>query len=404
MGRHQLPPAIRKISVTDRATGKEVVRYEVRVDAGKRVVVDSGDGAATVETRRVQTKRRYSTEKAARAALAEIQNGVATGTFVTTSDLTVEQACAQWLNGRHSIRPTTRAAYEHALAPLRRRHGALPVQRLTKAQLDQLVVDLVGGTFPGQHRKWTANSINPMLNIISAVLSGLVKQGELVRDVAALVDRLKRPRKKLATFTEDEVRKLLRHAEADRLAHAWHLALSGLRRGELCGLRWSDVDLKAGTLTVAPGHNRVSVNGKVLDSDPKTDRSERTLPLTPALTTALRRAVATQKQERMALGPDYGSGEHVVCDAAGRPFHPDTISDYWRALCNEAGVPRIRLHDARHTCGTLMHLQGVPIVLISAWLGHADPAFTMRTYLHEQHDGLKVAAAGLQQVVSTSCH
>ena len=93
-----------------------------------------------------------------------------------------------------------------------------------------------------------------------------------------------------------------------------------------------------------------------------------------------------------------------MCDEAGRPYHPDTISDYSRPICIEAKVPNIRLHDARHTCGTLMHMQGVPIVVISAWLGHADPAFTMRTYVHNQDDALKVAAATLQQVVSTSCH
>jgi integrase len=175
--------------------------------------------------------------------------------------------------------------------------------------------------------------------------------------------------------------------------------LSGLRRGELCGLRWADVDLAAGTVTIA--HNRVSVNGQPMDSQPKTDSSARTLPLTPALTAALRRALANQKTERLALGPDYGAGEHVVCDEAGRPYHPDTISDYWRALCIEAGVPSIRLHDARHTCDSVMHMQGVPIAVISQWLGHADPAFTMRTYVHAGKDGLAAAAASLQRIVTT---
>jgi integrase len=390
MSRQQLPPQIKKIEVVDRKAGKKVVRYELTVDAGTNP--ETG--------KRQQIRRRYATERLARDALAEIQNDTATGTFVSRSTLTVDRACADWLAGRHSIRPTTRAAYEHSLAPLRQRHSDLPVQKLTKSDLDQLVADLVTGRFSGQRRKWTAGTINPMLNHISAVMSDLVKQGALVRDVAALVDRLKRPKQKLSTFTETEVRKLLKHVEADRLAHAWHLALSGLRRGEVCGLRWSDVDLAAGTITVA--HNRVSVNGQPVESQPKTDRSARTLPLTPVLTTALRRALAIQKQERMALGPDYGSGEHVVCDQAGRPYHPDTISDYWLAICVAAKVPKIRLHDARHTCGTLMHMQGVPIVVISQWLGHADPAFTMRTYVHSQDDALKIAAATLQRVVTLS--
>ena len=229
MSRRQLPPQIRKLEVTDRKTGKLVVRYEVTVDAG--IGPETG--------KRQQVRRRYATEQQARKALAEVQNGVTTGAFVSRSTLTVERACIDWLAGRHSIRPTTRAAYKHSLAPLRQRHGDLPVQKLTKGDLDQLVADLVAGTFPGQRRKWTAGSINPMLNHISAVLADLIRQGALVRDVAALVDRLKRPRNKLSTFTDAEVRKLLAHVEGDRMAHAWHLALSGLRSGELGGLRWS---------------------------------------------------------------------------------------------------------------------------------------------------------------------
>jgi len=314
--------------------------------------------------------------------------------------LTVDQACADWLAGKHGIKQTTRAAYEHALAPIRKRHGQMPVQHLEKGHLDRLVADLVAGRCSGQRKGWTANSINPMLNIISAVLSGLVEEGKLVRDVAALVKRLKRPRHQLRTFTEDEVRKLLQHVEHDRLGHAWHLALSGLRRGEVCGLRWSDIDLQAGTVTIT--HNRVSANGKPLEYEPKTANSERTLPLTPALKSALQRAQHIQRQERLKLGPDYGLGEHVVCDEAGGPYHPDTISDYWRALCKSGGVPAIRLHDARHTCGTLMHLQGEPISVIAQWLGHADPAFTLRTYVHPGNDALKSAAATLQRVVTTS--
>lgn len=390
--RQQLPPQIRKVHVTDRRTGKRVVRYQLTVDSGK-----SPDG------RRRQVRRRYASEREAREALAKVTGGVIDGTFVARSALTIEQACNQWLAGMHDIEPTTRAAYTHALKPLRARHGNMAVQQLTKSHLDQLVADLTGGTFPDHKKPWTANSINPMLNIISRVLTDLVRQGALARDVAALVKRLKRPGAKLTTFTEEEVRRLLKHVEGDRLGHAWHLALAGLRRGEISGLRWSDLklddDRDAGSLTIA--HNRVSVGGKVHEKDPKTERSARTLPLTPALAKSLKRAKAVQAAERLRLGPHYaGTGEYVVVDDAGRPYHPDTLSDFWRELCTAAKVRQIRLHDARHSCASIMHAQGVPIAVISAWLGHADPAFTMRTYVHAEDDALKAAAATLQKVVT----
>jgi integrase len=92
----------------------------------------------------------------------------------------------------------------------------------------------------------------------------------------------------------------------------------------------------------------------------------------------------------------YERSGYVVVDPLGRRYHPDTVSDYWAAACAKAGVKRIRLHDARHTCGTLMHLEhNVPVAIISAWLGHADTAFTMRTYVHNQPEKLALAAESI---------
>ena len=149
MSRQQLPPQIKKVDVTDRKTGKRVMRYQLTVDAGK-----SADG------RRRQVRRRYASEREARKALAGITGGVVDGTFVARSALTIEQACRDWLAGMHDIEPTTRAAYTHALKPLRDRHGGMPARQLTKAHLDQLVTDLTAGAFPGHKSPWTANSIN----------------------------------------------------------------------------------------------------------------------------------------------------------------------------------------------------------------------------------------------------
>jgi integrase len=103
-----------------------------------------------------------------------------------------------------------------------------------------------------------------------------------------------------------------------------------------------------------------------------------------------------QAVEQLAAGPAYERSGHVVADHLGRRYQPDTVSDYWAAACAKAGVKRIRLHDARHTCGTLMHLEhNVPVAIISAWLGHADTAFTMRTYVHNQPEKLVLAAESI---------
>lgn len=128
MTRQQLPPQIRKVEIHDRKTGRTVGRYQLAVDAGK-----------SVDGRHRQVRRRYSSEREARDALAKITGGVVDGTFVARSVLTIEQACRHWLAGMHDIEPTTRAAYTHALQPLRDRHGDMPLQQLTKSHLDQLV-------------------------------------------------------------------------------------------------------------------------------------------------------------------------------------------------------------------------------------------------------------------------
>jgi hypothetical protein len=133
--RQQLPPQIRKVEIFDRGAGKTVVKYQLRVDGG----VNPATG------QRQQVKRRFATEKQARAALAEISDQALTGAFVARTAFTVEQVCADYLAGRHNLRQTSSAKLDYDLAPLREHYGDMPVQRLTKAHLDALVADLVAG-------------------------------------------------------------------------------------------------------------------------------------------------------------------------------------------------------------------------------------------------------------------
>jgi integrase len=189
----------------------------------------------------------------------------------------------------------------------------------------------------------------------------------------------------------DQVRTVLSGIAADRNRHAWHLALAGLRRGEIAGQRWEDIDLENRTLRI--GSTRVDVAGRAVDQDePKTVSAGRVLPKPEALLIELKAAKGRQAADKLALGEAYADLGYAVCNEAGEPYHPSTMSRLWQAAIKDLDVPRVRLHDARHTCATLMHLQGVPIALVAAWLGHADISFTLRTYVHAQPEALAVAA------------
>ena len=394
MTRQQLPPQIKKVEVLDRKVGKRVVRYQVTVDAGENPATG----------KRQQVRRRYATEREARRALAEVTDQAAHKEFVPRHTVTVDQVCADYIAGRHKLRASSMSKLEYDLGPLRERHGDLSIQRLVKSHIDGLVVDLLAGgtkTAKGRTRgKWSAVAVNKMVETISQVFAEAKRQGLVSRNVAALVDHVPEPYKQLDTYSETEVLTLLASIADDRLAHAWELALSGLRRGEIAGLRWVDVNVDNKTLSIT--NNRVAAGSRSVENDPKSAASRRTLPLPDRLVTVLRAAKAHQAAERLALGRDGGSWEYVVSNEIGQPYAPGVLSRYWREAVKAAGIRHIKLHAARHTCATLMHLSGVPVAVIAAWIGHKDATLTMRLYTHSQDEALKAAGATLDRVVTTS--
>jgi integrase len=135
--RRQLPPQIKRIELARRAGGRPVVRYQLTADVG------------TVDGKRKQLRKRYATERDAREALDEIRGEVAKGTYVHPSALTVQDACANWLMSRHGIKPKTKSGYDGVLAPVRAELGHLPVQKLTRRDVNDRVALPRRGTCVG---------------------------------------------------------------------------------------------------------------------------------------------------------------------------------------------------------------------------------------------------------------
>lgn len=395
MRRHQLPPQIKKITVADRRTGKTVVKYQLRADGG----INPATG------QRRQVKRRFDTEQEARAELVKLTVEADADTFVPRSKtVTIDSLCTDWLASLHNARATTRTHYSYVLAPLRERHGGRPAQQLTRPNLDRLLTDLRdGGTTTAQghaRRPWAPRSLNAAIDAWRLVLDYGCQRRELAHNPAAGIKKVERDHREMDTYTPAEIRAVLRATDADRNGHLWYLALSGLRRGEIAGLKWSDIDFDAGTLSIA--RNRVQVGAStVAENAPKTEASRRTLPLDAGLIVVLKRASARYAGERLKLGAGHADSGYVACNEAGGPYTPGALTNMWHRLTTAAGVRPIRLHDARHSCGTALHLRGVPLAVIAAWLGHANASITAKIYAHSQDDALKAAGVTLGQVVSS---
>ncbi|MFD6516524.1 tyrosine-type recombinase/integrase [Rhodococcus sp. NPDC060176] len=151
----------------------------------------------------------------------------------------------------------------------------------------------------------------------------------------------------------------------------------------------------------AHGFTVDEAGGEAIDQeDAKSSASGRTLPLPQPLADELKAAKRQQAAEKLAFGAGYGDGGYVACNEAGQPLHPDTLTKRWKSNLADLDIAQVGLRDARHTCGTLMHLQGVPIAVIAEWLGHADSSFTMRTYTRSQTDALAAAATSLGSLVT----
>jgi integrase len=177
-------------------------------------------------------------------------------------------------------------------------------------------------------------------------------------------------------------KRVLATARAHRNSARWTVALAvGLRQSEALGLRWSDVDLDKGTLTVRRGLHRVAQQGLVYE-EPKADRSRRTLALPGQLVEALRAHRGAQLQERVTAGPLWQEHDLVFAQVNGRPIERKSDWKAWKGLLADAGVRDVRLHDGRHTAATLLLSEGVHPRVVMEVLGHAQMRTTTDTYSH----------------------
>jgi integrase len=309
----------------------------------------------------------------------------------------VAEYLRDWLAGLPAAgrRPSTIAGYEHHVrCDVNPILGAIALQALTALDLDALYSSLLV-------RGLSMSSVRKVHTILGKALHDAERKGIVARNVARLAtppaaSAAKAP--EMQFWTPSELRSFLNSIEGHHHYPLVRLAaMSGMRRGELCGLRWVDVDLDAGTVSVKRAV--VVVDGQPVAGAVKTKRSKRVLDIDPATMAVLRRWRVTQLEHRMLMGAGWRDSGLVFTDPTGEGWHPTTITQAFTRLVAASQLQRIRLHDLRHSHATHLLAAGVNVKVVSDRMGHASVAFTLDVYSHVMPGQQADAAAAVAALV-----
>lgn len=365
-----------------------------RGESSWAIVVDLGPDPETGKRRR-QWQTVKGTKRDAERVRREILHSIEIGTHVKPMKMTVGQFLNQWLEDYVAVNTAPKTAEGYRVIVNRHLIPNLGAILLTQLQpshlqgyytraLSQGRVDGKGGL--------SARTVLHIHRVISEALTHAAEWQMVARNIAMSV-KPPRPRQpQITTLTQEEVLAFLNEAAASTYYDLFYTAIyTGMRRGELLGLRWKDIDLDLAQLSVSQTIQRIPGKGFVTQ-EPKTGRSRRSIALSPSVCILLRQRRERQQSERLLLGKAWHDDALVFGNLDGQPLDPSTLTHAFRRIVKKAAIPHIRFHDLRHTHATLMLKQGIHPKIVSERLGHSNIGITLDTYSHVM-PGLQEAAA-----------
>ena len=321
----------------------------------------------------------YPTKAAALAALDDVRERIKQGVKVDDQQ-TVAEYLDAWLASKVRLRATTRWSYEYAINLWKPRLGHIRLEHLRHEHIAVAVGQLFAEA-EERGRPITPSTVARFLAVLRSAMGTAVKTRRLPHNPAAHIELPEYEREEIRPWSAAETDRFLDAIQSERMAAFYELMLlEGPRRGELCGLRWADLDLGAGTMRIR--HNRVEAAGRVVENAPKTRAGERLVELGARSVEVLLGWRMRQEIERAELGPAWTDTGHVFTREDGLPLRPENVSREFKRLTAAAGLRPIRLHDLRHLSASLGIAAGVRPEIISKRLGHSSTRITTDLYGH----------------------
>ena len=382
---------------------------EKRSDKSWTIVIDIGRDPLNENKRKRIYKAFKGTKREAEKELARLIAEVEKGTYIEPTKMTFGEYALEWLEdyGKLKLAATTYRRYKQIIelrvVPW---IGAIPLSKLRPLHIQQFYKRLMEeGRLDGRQGQLSAGSIIYHQRVIHRILEAAYKQELIVKNVADLVE-LPLPddddEKEGVAFLDDEQIRTLEAAAKDTPYYALIFTdvRTGLRRGELLALRWQDIDMAAGTLSVRQSLAYTKELG-IFFKTPKNKKSRRTIDISDEVMAVLRQHRKAQFESKLALGNQYEDNDLVFCQHNGKPMHPDTVSSWFPAFLERIGLPQLNFHCLRHTHASLLLAAGVDIKVISERLGHSSIRITYDTYSHLLPAAQKEAVNRLEKLLQT---
>ena len=310
----------------------------------------------------------------------------------------------EWLDVvRHEVKLTTFGGYQMNV-----QKAIVPYFRDKGIRLQELTAEDINKFYTEQLKRVKAMTVHKFHANISKALKYAVEKDYIPHSVMGKVKRPKPDRYTGKFLKQSETVELFEAVKGHKLELGVIFgAFYGLRRSEVIGLRWESINFEANTITIEHTVTIANVDGHkvmVADDTTKTKSSFRTLPLVPAIRTKLLEIHAEQESNRRLCGKSYNKkeGVYIYTDALGNRVKPDYLSSAFPKFMENNGFKRIRYHDLRHSCASLLLANGVPLKQIQDWLGHSDFAITANIYAHLDFSSKKATAEAMSWIGDTS--